>query len=142
MRKLNQTRTKDAYTDMKLEKPPCAHNLQVTIISPSCCGKEHTSSISMKPQQFASSSSVTKLANITSKNFPKSEEEKMITPMFSNTKMTYTVSFAQLRGGLFLTAITEATWSPILPPLLGSPSPLVQKTFLKDDWLIQWLGEL
>ena len=61
--------------------------------------------------------------------------------MFSNTSMNYTVSFAQLRDGLFLTVITEAAWSPIVPSLLGSPSPLEHKTFLTDDRLIQWLGE-
>ena len=39
------------------------------------------------------------------------------------------ISLPQLRGGLLLTAVTMATWWPIIPPLLGSPSPSVPTNF-------------
>ena len=40
----------------------------------------------------------------------------------------------QLRGGLFLTAVTVATWWPIVPPLLGSPSSSVPTNFYDGRW--------
>lgn len=65
--------------------------------------------------------------------------QKRITPKFVNNSKNCLLFVGrllpQIRGGLFLTSITGATWSPIGPPLLGLPSPSIPTTF--EIWSCQ-----
>ena len=64
--------------------------------------------------------------------------------MFANARINHRVSVAtsywpQVCDGLFLTVISKAIWSPIIPPLLNSPSLTVPSTFKttpQNNWWI------